>query len=988
MTAGRALLLGLAWIFLVAAAPQPVPVELPPPDLTFLVPIAAAPLDKPGVPVPEPPMPDPPYGIPALPPPPLMLDPAVAKPAYPIGTPDCSRFKATLGMVAALLECGRERYAAGEYTEAIQLLEQALNKAPRRDDGRLGRYWLAEAQYKVERVADADRWFQEVYQEDPKDDLAAYALHSSGWTALRLGDTQRALDAFDGVLKLKTVGSPSLLVSARLGRALALSYLGRHEEARPIWTLLLSATPASLSREAMFRLGETLGRLQQYGAADEQLTRFVAGGAHPLLYTGYLRLGWWRNAAGRPAEAVKAYRNVLAYAGDFPERDWAHLGLVQALLNGGDWADAREALKPLQERNSPLAMPAVFSMVRWAATKNPAAAHALDQELLARGLNARDRAWILFVEGEVFRAEGKRDEARTRYDLARMAEPVGSLGWHARLRLAQLNFEFREFGQVQTDAAALLEQPIPADLRGPALLLAGESAYYAGDYAASITAFRRFLGEFRADPASPAARLSVGWAELRRGNDTDARQIFSNFARELPDSPLAPDAVVLAAELAARGGDTQTALELLEHMRERYPDHPRAGIARLNQGILLLRTGRALEAQPLLRDFIAQAPTSPLVGRAHVALGVALLSSRLPAEARAEFTEARGAGEGARTQLGLGVAALALKRWDEASAALSDARDNGTVAMADIADYGLAAVAFGRGDHEGFKKAAVALIKAGHASPGLLYALIVSAVDGQAWDDAQAWTEQLVKEFPADPRADSALARLGLGAAAAGKWPVANEALTRLREQYGQSAFVDPAFMPGVEAQIETGAVAQARQALEKFVAAAPDDPRAPKAWFMLARVREETGDRAGAIDAYTRAAPNGHGPAWTPADRLRFARLLVEEKRWKEARAELERLIKGDDPAAAIEAAYHQGETFRAEGNLQAAVEYFMTAAYLDPSSPFAHRALLAAAAAYTALKQPEQAAIAYQKLIAQPDVAPELAQRARAGLAALGSR
>lgn len=984
----RALGLGLLWIALVAAAPQPVPVELPPPDLAFLVPIAAAPLDKPDIAIPEVPMPDGPHGVPTLPPPPLVLDPTVAKPVFPIGAPECSRFRADFGNKAALIECGRERYAAGDYADAVKRLEQGLTKGPGRDEGRLARYWLAEAQYKLDRVADADRGFQEVSREDSRDELAAFALHSSGWTALRLGETRRALEAFDGVLKRETVSSPSLLVSARHGRALALSYLGRHEEARPVWAALLPATPPSLSREAMFWLGETLGRLRQYGAADEQLTRFTAGGAHPLLNAGLLRLGWWRNAAGRSAEAAKAYRTVLANAGEFPEREWAQLGLVQAHLGAGDWAGARETAELMQERPSPLAMPAAFAMVRWAAAKNPAAAHALDQELLAKGLTPRERAWILFVEGEVFRAEGKRDDARTRYDLARMADPSGSLGWYARLRLAQLNFEFREFAQVQADTGVLLEQPIPVDLRGPALLLAGESAYYAGDHNASIGAFRRFLSEFRAHPSSPAARVSIGWAELRRGDNSAARKIFSDFASELPDSPLAPDAVVLAAELAAKDGDTQTALELLQQMRERYPEHPRVEIARLNEAILLLRIGRAAEAQPLFRDFIAQAETSPLIGRAHVALGVALLGARRPAEARNEFAEARRAGEGPLAQLGFGVAALDLKRWDEAAAALADARDNGTLAMGDVAEYALAAVAFGRRDQEGFKKAAAALIKSGRATPGLLYALIVAAVDAQAWDDALAWIRQLVTQFPADVRADSALARLGLAAAAANRWPVADEALTLLREQYGQSPFVDPALIPGVQAQIETGAVTQARQALEKFVATAPGDPRAPQAWFMLARVREESGDRAGAIEAYTRAAPDGQGPVWTTSDRLRFARLLVEEKRWKEAHAELDRVIKSDDAVAATEAAFYQGESYRAEGNLPTAVEFYMTAAYLDPSSVFGRRALLAAGATYAALKKPDEATIAYQKLLAQPDVPQDLAQRAQAELAALGPR
>ncbi len=984
----RALLLGLAWIASVGASPRPVPVELPPPDLTLLVPIAAAAIDKRPVDVPEPVLPDAPDPVPDLPPPAPIFDPSVVKPVAPIGSPRCSRIKAGLGIMSALLECGRERYEAGDYPKAVEVLESALGKEPDRDDRRLARYWLAESLYKLDRVAEADRRFVELVQEDSRDEIGAFALHSSGWTALKLGETQRALDAFEGALKAKRLTSQPPLVSARRGRALALALLRRWDEARQAWLTLLPATPPSLAREAMFWLGESLGRLGQYGAATEELGRFAAGGPHPLLNTGLLRLGWWSNLAGRPVEAVRAYRTVLASAGEFLQRDWAHLGLTLALLGAKDWAGAREAAKPLRERPSPLARPALFAMARWAALHNPAAAHALDEELLTRGLSAHARAWVLFVEGDVYRAEGKRDEARTRYDLARMAEPASLLGWHARLRLAQLNYEFREFAQVQTDVAELLTQPITGDLRAPALLLAGDSAYYALDYKASIVAFRRFLEEFPAHASAPSARLSIGWAELRLGNESEARRSFADFARDLPDNPLAPDALVLAAELAATEGDSATALELLERVGEQYPEHPGAQIARLNRAILLLRTARGAEAQPLLRDFISLGPTSPLLGRARVALGVVLLNGKAPQEARNEFIEASGAGEGPLAQLGVGAAAVALKRWDEAASTLSDARDNGTAAVAEAAEYGLAAIAFGRGDDEGFKKAAAALVGSGRATAPLLYALVVSAVAGQAWDEALVSTKRLVKDFPSDVRADSALVRLGLAAATARRWPVANEALTLLREHYGQSAFVDAAILPGVEALIETGAAAQARPALEKFVAASPTDPRAPAAWLLLARVREDTGDRAGAIEAYTRATPTGQASVLSAPQRLRFARLLVEEKHWKEARAELERIIGGADAAAATEAAFYQGESYRGEGKPAAAVEYFMTAAYLDPSSPFARRALLEAGESYVALNQPGQAAIAYKKLLAQPDVPPDLAEKARSALSALNAR
>lgn len=989
----RVLLLGLLWVALVAAAPepQPVPGELPPPDLTALVPLAAAPVDKPAIAVPQPAVPESPYPIPPLPPPPLVLDPAVAKPVAPAAPPECSRLGRMFGSVSSLIECARAAYEAGEYESAVRQFEDVLNKSPEEAYGRQARYWLGESLYKLARVAEADRLFAQVYPDSPRGDvLGIFALHSSGWTALQLGEARRALEAFDGVLELVGPAAQSLVISTQHGRALALSMLGRWEEARQAWTKLLGVTPDSLAREARFWLGESLGRLGQYGAASEQIGRFVRGGPHPLLNTGLLRLGWWTNLAGRPLAAIKAYREVLASAGEFRERDWAQLGLARAMLAADDWAGAREAVRPLVERKppSPLANPILFALAQWVASRRPADAHALDQELLAQPLSSRDRAWVLFVEGDVYHREGQQDEARTRYDLARTADPASLLGWTAALRLGRLNFEVREFGQVERDMTSLLARPIPPDLRGSALLLQGESAYYAGDYDASIAAYRRFLGEFRASPLATEVKLSIGWAELRQGNDADARQLFTDFARDLPGDPLAPDALVLAAELAARAGDTAGALDLLREVIGTNPEHPRADIARLNRAILLLRSGRPVEAQPLFRDFIEREPDSPLLGRAHAGLGVALLDAKLPAEAHAEFVTARDAGLGALALLGLGTTAIALKRWDEAEQALVAARDDGTAAVTTAAAYGLVVTAYARGARESFRKRAGQLVGESPARPGLLYALTVSAVDSQAWDEALEWAKRLARDVAEGPTAASALYRVGVGAADAKRWVTAGEALSLLRQQYPQSPLVDATFMPWAEAELETGAGARAREGLEKFVAAAmPDDPRLPHVWLMLAPVREDAGDRPGALEAYTRAGPPGAPTApWTPALRLRFARLLVDGKRWKDARAQLDLIIKGDETAAATEAAFYEGETFRAEGNQAEAAEYFMTAAYLGPESPFGRKALLEAASTYIALKQPDAAAIAYKKLLDQPDLPSELAQRAHAGLAAIG--
>jgi hypothetical protein len=99
-----------------------------------------------------------------------------------------------------------------------------------------------------------------------------------------------------------------------------------------------------------------------------------------------------------------------------------------------------------------------------------------------------------------------------------------------------------------------------------------------------------------------------------------------------------------------------------------------------------------------------------------------------------------------------------------------------------------------------------------------------------------------------------------------------------------------------------------------------------------------------------------------------------------------LEGVLKQDEGVGAAEAAAGIGDAYRGEGEALAALEYYMTAAYLAPESPEGRRALVAAARGFATLRQPEAAAIVWKKLLDQRGLPAELGEAAREGLRALG--
>ena len=978
----RALVLVALWVALAGAAP--LPLTPPPPDLAPLVGFVAAPLDKPPV-LAEAPLPPPPVELPALPPAAIVL-PTAEKPAAFVQPPRALPcIGAWTGVATESLECGRARFQRGEYEDAAKALESAARPGADREVLREARYWLGETYYRLGRMEQADWAFRQVVQDTARHEWRVWALHSSGWTALRIGDTTRARDAFSTVL---SSGAPAPIEPwARHGLGLAQYAAGQYADAVQTWKQVLErGTPTALSREVLFWHGDALGRVDEPGRAEADLKRFIAGGAHPLLATAQLRLGWWALAAGHTPEALAALRAYAPPPGS-SEREWGEAALALALLDSGDFKAARDTAAGLATRKSTLAVPLQLRLIRSAAVSSPKAdVDAIVQDVLAApGLTPAARTWVLLAKGEIDRAQGNRDEARTQFDLARQAAAGTPAAAQATFRLARVNFELREFTQALSDLSQLASGPLPTDLRAAVLHLQGEAAYQAGDYAAAGAAFRRALVEFPASPETPMLRQAVAWTSLRQGRADVARREFLEFVRATPEHANAVDALELAAELALAAGDWDEARGLLDRIVTTYPTHPRADFARINRAILMVRRGDAAGGKAALTDWLGRAPFPALFGRAHAALAVALLETGDVAAAQKELALAQKEGLAAFASAGAGAIALEQKRWDDAVQRFEEARDAGTPDVVAAAEYGIAAANFARGKTADFKKPATAALAAapsgsrGTARTGaLLYVLTGIAVEEKDWRGALASARRLVSEQPKHEAADDALERVAAGASQALAWPVATEADTLLRQKYPDSPFAAGARLRLAEGLVETGKAGEARAEVEKIVAESPNDPRAV---LLLARVREAAGDRAGALEAYSRAARDSKGAEWSTAALMGHARLLVQDQRWDQARAILERLMKNGESTVAAEAAQVIGDTYVGEGDALAAAEYYLTAAYVAPSSPAGRRGLLGAARAFASLKQPEPTATACKKLLSQSDLPSDFASAARSG-------
>ncbi len=989
----RAITVGIALLAIAAPASSEITVKLPPPDLAALIPLASPPLDKPPVPLPVVALPPSPEPLPSLPAP-RMLNDLATRPIAPLPPPRilaCNPIGTVFGVASELIECGRARYQRSELEEAREAFEKAAQSSSDRAITREARYWLGETLLRLSRSNEVERLLALVAQDDPRGEFGYYATHELGWLALEFGNPQRALGYFDSLLKAGA--PPALIPHARHGHAMAQYGLGQYAAARDEWTALLGqSVPRPVANEAAFWLGETLGRLGEYKGAVARLSSFTASGPQPQIDSGLLRLAWWSAAASQPLEAAKTYRAFLSAYPNSPEVLWGRVGLTLALLDLDDFPAARGEWARLNagDRTGRLSQGTLIAMSRWAAEKaRPEQAGQVNDDLLARSLQPATRAYVLLLSAEAARRAGQSGEARDRLELARSSPGATTLASYATLRLAQMDFEARDFAQAKTSAQKLLAGPLTAEMRAAALLLAGEAAYWSGDYEQAAGYYSWFLIDLPGHPQSAQVSLALGWAELRRGRPAAARQRWTTFGRTAVGDPNAAAALLLAAELGARAGDTAGAKELLDQVLTKYPQSEQAPVAALNRSILAIRAGQGRDALVDLGRLISRGSASPYLGRMRLARGMARLTAGDANDARGDFRGALGQGDDALARLGLGNVAFARAQWDEAARQYADARDVATGSAAVAAEYGLAAVNFNQGKIAEFKQFATGLLARPsdpHVTPLVLHGMEAVAVEERRWSDARTLALRLVDQFPNHDAGPTALTSLAAAAGRGDQWTLAREMYVKLAQRYPGNPGSVEGRLEYAEALLRTGAPADARKDLEAFVNSSPGDPRMPRAMILLAETQEATGDRPGALESYKRFAREFPSAKETPWALLGEGRVLRTEGKWNEARGFLERALNNGDARVAAQAAYQLGEGLRLAGRQQDAVEMYMTAAYAVPDSPWARRALLGAGQAFTSLKQTESAVIVYKKVLASSQVEPELAETARRNLKALG--
>jgi TolA-binding protein len=250
----------------------------------------------------------------------------------------------------------------------------------------------------------------------------------------------------------------------------------------------------------------------------------------------------------------------------------------------------------------------------------------------------------------------------------------------------------------------------------------------------------------------------------------------------------------------------------------------------------------------------------------------------------------------------------------------------------------------------------------------VLHGLSLVGAGDRGWSDTVVATlvRRLADGWPSYPAAPALLARVATAAAAAGQWPIARPASEALIARYPGSPSTAKARVDLAEVLARAGATTEARAHLEDAIATGGDT--APRALLLLAELEEAMGNRREALAAYDRVLREHSHVERSVSSLLSHARLLESSGQHDLARSLLQRIVDASDGEVAAEASYRIARILSAQGQDTAAVEWYMTAAYVAEGSQWERPSLLGATRSFTALNQTGEAMIAYRKLTARP--------------------
>ncbi len=385
--------------------------------------------------------------------------------------------------------------------------------------------------------------------------LRAEAVYDLGRAYLAEGSYGEALATFDRLEQMLAAAAADpnqFAAKEQFLRAEALVGAGRYADAIAAYWRFLDSYPW-MSEAVQPRIAEAYLALNDPESAATALRRAADGAGDNVAKANLLeRLARAYVAAGRYADAVAAYDEILSFAQNAAYRSQVQYQAGQTLAVAGDGPGA---------------------IARWqaATVESPEARSAY---LALVELVNREVDFDLYQRGYIDIMAGAYEPAIAAFQAyLDSVAPTDTRAGSALHRLGQSYLGAEQYANAIATLDRLFVEYPACDCRGQAYLHKALAQAEAGDAAGARRTYRTFARDYPDDPLAPEALWQSGTRALGDGNQVEAAADFMALADAFPTSELAPRALYALGVGAFIDQLYSQASQALTRLQTGYPDH-------------------------------------------------------------------------------------------------------------------------------------------------------------------------------------------------------------------------------------------------------------------------------------------------------------------------------------------------------------------------------------------------------------------------------
>lgn len=509
-------------------------------------------------------------------------------------------------------------------------------------------------------------------------DPAVAALdQANGFYARKMHDM--AVPKYAEFLQLRPVGGDRQVALFRMAEGLR--ELGRNEEAVAAYKEVASLyRTGEFMGPACYRLGEMQYSAGQFSDASDSFHLAAQYVRDPKLrLASKFFEGRSLDGANRKMEALSAYREVAAQAGDNPYRERAMFDLAEADAKAGltdsafrqfrkiaetaqsppirtgaavkagllaidvrDFAAARPLLEAAASKKElpAWAQAAQVGLVRLDYESGHYADAAKRAETILPALEKEVRPDVLLLGANARRQLGQQAEALALYDRLAAEFPQSDAardsGFHRLVCLADGKDE-RALPQIDI---FLMSSASTTD-RAKASLLKAELLFAQNKFAEAGPLYEKAAGDQGAEKYRADALFKLAWCQLQDRKYDLATRTLTKFLTQFPRNPQATVALVQRGLAQLETGQNEEALADFTEIVERHPDAPGREDALLQRALVLGNLKRFAEMSAAFERLLAEYPESKSAAQAKFWIGYTAFEAKKYRDAIKALEESR-----------------------------------------------------------------------------------------------------------------------------------------------------------------------------------------------------------------------------------------------------------------------------------------------------------------------------------------------------------